>query len=443
MKRMRPRGLGLWGATALCLALSGWVLLRTPEPDLFGQQPESESTRSGRRVGSLWRRLTASESARHALDRLGVSTWHAAGQRGRGLKVAVLDSGFSGYREALSKALPEKVMVRSFRLDGNLEARESQHGILCGEIIHALAPEAELLFANWEPERSDQFLEAVRWARLEGARVISCSIIMPTWSDGEGKGPVHEQLARELGGDVLFFASAGNTAQRHWGGTFSPGKDGWHRWAFGHADNRIAPLGGEKMSLEVYGPAGCAYEVVVRDTATGRDLARAATAANGTSVRAVLHFQPVEGHACAVRVRAAAAGSKPGTFHVVALGAKLQYSVRRGSVPFPGDGAEVVAVGAADALGRCLSYSACGPCGGQGKPDLAAPVPFPSRWRSDQPFTGTSAAAPQGAALAALVWARNPAWTAKQVRSALQQAARRPALARLAGETGDGLLHLP
>src|SRR5262249_1612196 len=156
---------------------------------------------------------------------LGIDRWHAAGYRGRGVKVAILDSGFRGYRQQLGKALPACVTVHSFRRDGNLEARNSQHGILCGEVIHTLAPEAELLFANWEPRRPDRFLEAVRWARKQGARIISCSVIMPGWSDGEGGGEVHQALAHILGGgtgrrDVLCFASAGNTAQRTWSGKF-------------------------------------------------------------------------------------------------------------------------------------------------------------------------------------------------------------------------------
>src|SRR5688572_27441175 len=75
------------------------------------------------------------------LHRLGLAPWHTAGHRGKGLKVAILDSGFCGYRAQLGKALPEKVDARSFRNDGNLEAKDSQHVILCGEVVHALAPE--------------------------------------------------------------------------------------------------------------------------------------------------------------------------------------------------------------------------------------------------------------------------------------------------------------
>src|SRR5580765_1078385 len=68
--------------------------------------------------------------------RLGVDRWHAAGLRGQGVKVAVIDSGFRGYRSFLGSALPRNVLARGFRTDGDLEARDSQHGILCSEIIH-------------------------------------------------------------------------------------------------------------------------------------------------------------------------------------------------------------------------------------------------------------------------------------------------------------------
>ena len=88
------------------------------------------------------------------LDKLGVDDWHAAGIRGKGVKVAVLDNGFRGWREQLGKSLPADVKVKTFRHDGNFEGRDSQHGILVGEVVHAIAPEAELIFANWESDEA-------------------------------------------------------------------------------------------------------------------------------------------------------------------------------------------------------------------------------------------------------------------------------------------------
>src|SRR5262245_7778653 len=54
------------------------------------------------------------------LARILVDRWHQSGRRGKGVKVAILDSGFRGYRDHLGKSLPAKVTTGSFRLDQNL-----------------------------------------------------------------------------------------------------------------------------------------------------------------------------------------------------------------------------------------------------------------------------------------------------------------------------------
>jgi subtilisin family serine protease len=446
--RKFPRGLGLFGGAALGLGLTAAMLLPLPGRG----QPPTASQRGP--LAPVWSRLSATGhhlmemasgepvTARQALERVGAPTWHAAGHRGRGVKVAVLDSGFKGYRAALGTALPARVKARSFRADGNLEGRDSQHGILCAEVIHALAPEAELLLANWEPERPDHFLEAVRWARAEGAQIISCSMIMPTWSDGQGGGPAHAALAAALGARPagLFFASAGNTAQRHWGGTFHRAANGWHDWGRGRTDNAVRPNGDERISVELYAPGGAGFELVVYDATADREVGRRSSSDRAAVSSAQVRFDPDEGHRYLARARQL--DGKPTPFHLVVLGGKLQYANRQGSVPFPGDGPAVVAVGAVDRRGRRLTYSSCGP-DGRHKPDLVATVPFPSAWRPDRPFAGTSAAAPQAAALAALVWGRHPGWTADEVRQALQRAARRSPLSPHFWETGHGVIHLP
>jgi subtilisin family serine protease len=195
------------------------------------------------------------------------------------------------------------------------------------------------------------------------------------------------------------------------------------------------------VSVELYWQSG-AYEVSVQDATTDLLVGRAhasAAAAAGDTAHAVVAFQPQEGHAYSARVRQLEAGSGP--FHLVALGGGLHHSQSRGSIPFPGDGPEVIAVGAVDGQGRRWEYSSCGLQPDLVKPDLVAAVPFPSGWRP-RPFSGTSAAAPQAAGLAALVWSRHPGCTARQVRDTLRQAALPVADARL-WETGCGRIHLP
>ncbi len=316
-------------------------------------------------------------------------------------------------------------------------------------MIHALAPDAELLLANWEPEHADQFLAAVRWARQEGARIISCSVIMPTWSDYEGHGRIHEELTHLLGtgdrpGDALFFAAAGNTAQRHWSGDFHDGGDGYHVWkhvnGITQTHNAIKPWSCERVSVELCCPLRAGYEVIVSDATTQRQLGRMRSKETDGGGNAVVAFVPESGHDYRVRVRRLRVA--PGGFHLVVLGGGLRHATCQGSIPFPGDGPEVVAVGAADLSGRRLSYSSCGPKSRGMKPDFVAPVPFPSGWRA-RPFAGTSAAAPQGAALAALVWSRHADWNARLVRASLKDSARSCSNGSPVWATGNGVIHLP
>jgi subtilisin family serine protease len=395
-------------------------------------------------------RAEASESPQQTqrleiLAQLGVDRWHAAGFRGKGVKVAILDSGFRGYKEHLGKALPAKVIARSFRADGNLEAKDSQHGILCSEVLHALAPEAELIFANWDTDSPERFLEAARWARKQGARVISCSIIMPSWSDGDGGGHVNRTLAAIVGkgnaeGDVLCFASAGNTAQRHWCGSFHDAGSGLHEWKTGKTRNGVHPWGHERVSVELYWQAGDDdYEVKVIDE-RGEPVGHANAYRGSDRACSIVHFHPADWKKYQVQVKQKR--GKGGRFHLVVLGGGLEYHDARGSVACPADGAGVMAVGAVHADGARASYSSCGPNSPRPKPDFMAMVPFPSVWRG-KPFTGTSAAAPQAAALAALCWCRHPDWSAAQVREALQKSARDLGTPGHDHETGYGLICLP
>lgn len=374
------------------------------------------------------------------LERMNVPAWHQAGQRGKGVKVAVLDTGWQGYRDQLGRSLPQNVTAKAFRPDGQFEARPSQHGVLCAEVVHAVAPEAELLLANWESDRPATFLDAVRWARRQGARVISCSVIMPTWSDNEGNGSAHAELAKLLGDDALLFAAAGNTAERHWHGPFAGDDSGWHQWRPGVTDNRLVPWEMERVCVEMVWRGDARYRLEVLDGDTGKPAAVGVEGRDGGHAWSAARFVPDAGRTYLVRVRRL--DGPAGRFHLVALGASLDHVEARGSVAFPADGPEAIAVGAVGPDDRRLPYSACGLGTGLCKPDFVAAVPFPSAWR-DRPFTGTSAATPQAAALAALVWGKEPTWSAGRVREALTKAARRLTRDDHDPATGYGQVRLP
>jgi hypothetical protein len=285
----------------------------------------------------------------------------------------------------------------------------------------------------------------VRWAREQGARIISSSVVSPAWSDGEGGGEVHKALDTLLGAgsrpeDLLCFASAGNTIDRHWGGAFHDAGDSFHEWEAGKKDNYLTPWGSEIVAIHLYSRAGAGYELIVLEADDDQVIGKAQTDDHQTDrLAAVVRFQPEPGHTYRVRVRQT--HGPAGSFHLTSMFASVQYRSASASVCFPADGAHVIAMGAVDAEGHKQWYSACGPNSARPKPDLVATVPFPSSWR-ERPFGGTSAAAPQGAALAALLWSRHPDWTAGQVRKAMQASARDLESPGHDWETGFGLIRL-
>src|SRR5262245_36260404 len=298
------------------------------------------------------------ELARH-VERLGAGAWHDASHRGKGVKVCVLDTDFAGFRDELGVSLPRGVTVRSFRGDGELEQPRTGHGLRAAQVVHALAPEAELFLANWDTASPDHFLDAVRWARAKGAKVITCSVTCTAWGDGEGGGPIHRRLSAILGkgnssGDPLFACAAGNMALGHWSGTCKLNEERLHQWQPGAVDNLITPYGTEPIKVSLLHEAGSSYDVLVYDS-DGWPIARE-TSGLGELPGPGLTFTPEKGRKYRLRVRHV--GGKPGAFHCVVRHASLQTARASDSVCcFPADNPLAVTVGAIDWIGRRVDYS--------------------------------------------------------------------------------------
>jgi subtilisin family serine protease len=205
-------------------------------------------------------------------------------------------------------------------------------------------------------------------------------------------------------------------------------------------DNEIRPWGEQQISVELCCQVGAGYDLYVFDSSSETAMARCLARGPAQPGCAVLRFRPEVHHRYYVRLRSARQPS--GRFHLVTLYGNLEYTTATGSIPFPADGPEAIAVGAVGDDGQRPAYSSCGPNSAQPKPDLVAPVPFASLLRR-QPFSGTSAAAPQAAALAALWWSRYPTSTAVQVREALRASAHDLGPPGHDYETGYGMIALP
>lgn len=70
-------------------------------------------------------------------------TWHEQGFRGEGVKVGVIDAGFEGLAQRQADSdLPANVVMQDFCGGGFSTATE--HGTAVAEIVHEMAPEAQL-----------------------------------------------------------------------------------------------------------------------------------------------------------------------------------------------------------------------------------------------------------------------------------------------------------
>jgi subtilisin family serine protease len=110
--------------------------------------------------------------------------WAFGDGRGRGVTVAIVDSGVEGSHPALGGALRRSVRVE---LDGDEAAVVDDepvdvvgHGTACASIVHALAPDAELVSVRvLGPDnrgKGPAFAAGLEWAIEEGIGVINLSL---------------------------------------------------------------------------------------------------------------------------------------------------------------------------------------------------------------------------------------------------------------------------
>ncbi len=159
---------------------------------------------------------------------VGADRFHDMGYTGEGVVVGVLDVGFAGARNLVGIELPADTRMRSFTEYGLDGQPSSVHGTACAEIVHDIAPGAQLLLAN--ARTLTEMNAAIRWLRDEGAMIISHSV---GWFEGpgDGTGTISSLVGQAIDSDVLWVNAVGNEATAYYGGWFSD-EDGDGRHEF-------------------------------------------------------------------------------------------------------------------------------------------------------------------------------------------------------------------
>ena len=381
------------------------------------------------------------------------AAWHEKGFTGKGVKVAVIDGGFKGLADRQASGdLPANVVTQDFC--GGQLLGEEDHGTAVAEIVHEMAPDAELYLACVGTEVDLAAAEA--WAKSQGVTVINHSAGWEGPYRDDGGGPIGAVVADARASGILWVNSAGNEAMTHWSGSYTPNGNWemwspngdlgnsfiwpngmeicgflkWDEWPSGISDFDLGLfLSGSNSLLAIsqgdQGSGQPPFEAMCWQQTSGRDL---------------VVFWAIRGYRVATSPR----------LDLVSWSPPLQYSVAAGSIATPASSPATLAVGALCWQSRALEpYSSQGPTiDGRTKPDIVghdsvSGATYGGFSSCPSAFAGTSASSPEVAGAAALVKQAYPNLTADQLKAYLMQAARDLGDAGVDNVYGAGELQLP
>ena len=402
--------------------------------------------------------LQVGSSTTEGLGVLNGLAWHAAGHTGVGVKIGIIDLGFIGYSGLLGTDLPATVVVKNFT-DGESEtevASTTEHGTACAEVIHDIAPDAELYLAKAGTELD--LVEAAEWLMTQEVDIISTSIGLYNVSPGDGTGFVAEVVSQARAAGILWVTAAGNDRVSHWGGVYNNlDSDSFHEFANGEDVNcfTFTLFGGTDCAPIFFGTVNLLvrwsdWEQVDQDFdvhLVRRNGANWETVASSTNVQNGSPGQtPTEWISTATIFDVApygfrierVSGDKPVNFEVftpglISFGFGLRETLHARSLANLADSPGAVTVAALNVASPHSQefYSSEGPTNGPGgaatggfnKPDLAGFANVSTQSYGPGIFNGTSSATPHVAGAAALVLSANPSFTPAQLQSFLQERA--------------------
>lgn len=355
--------------------------------------------------------------------------WHDAGYTGTGVKVAILDGGFTGYAALLGTELPSSVTTQSYYAGSDIEGY-SVHGTACAEIVYDIAPDADFYLVNFGTDVEMGY--AVDWLIAQGVDVISYSMGWPIGGPGDGTGTICEMVSDAHAAGIFWSSSAGNSARTHWQGDFDdPNANGWHEFAPGVDEtNTIGVLPWSTIISvalkwdDTWGASSNDYDLYLLDNALNVVAYSTYTQDGDDDPTEFLSYTATPGtyHIAIYKYLASSAVN----FHLYSYYHNLEsaYQVASRSLLVPADSANATAVGAVfwnSSPPTLEAFSSQGPTeDNRTKPDLVAPDGVSTATYGASAFGGTSASAPHVAGAAVLVKEYFSFYTPTQIQSFLE-----------------------
>lgn len=400
-----------------------------------------------------------------ALGALNADVWHDAGIYGAGVKVAVFDIAWFG-AEADPAVLGDIQTNDCYAhpscappidtLHARFAFEEGEHGFACAEIVHEIAPEAELHLVRVNGFTA--FENAADWAIAEGVDVISMSLSFFNSSFYDGTGPFGPVVKRLRANGVQLVTSAGNSARQHWMGPYLDADQ----------DGRLDFDGSNSLQVELN--AGGRRTIYVNwdehERCGGSDLDVLVFSPDGYIVGRGVSTQSAEADQCEPVERISVQADVDGVYTLEVYGRRLVSAglevdvitqsgallspMPAGSIVDPGVHPGAFTVGAVRGVGYLdnpvESFSSQGPVrSGALKPDIAGPDGLDAEVFGAVGFFGTSASTPAVAGALALVLSRELELSAPEGADRLRAWAwrRSTVLSGHDPEVGAGLARLP
>ncbi len=319
----------------------------------------------------------------------------------------------------------------------------SVHGAAVSEIIHDIAPDAELFFADYQTVAEKQ--EAVDWLMSQNVDIITSST-STTFGRRDGKSFVSQMVDQVFSQGVLWVNSAGNTGYTHYRGVFTDQDgDGYHEFDRGDEFLGFSPSGPASLSLvwDDWDRATQDFDMYILDE-DGNEVASSTDTQSGAGSDAgefiYYEFSDEGPYYMAIF---ASKYDREVTFDFFLRDGQIEYYNPEFSLNTPADAEGSLTVGAVYWETSSLEdYSSRGPTDdGRVKPDIVAPSGVSSAAYGET-WDGTSASCPHVTGAAALVLQAFPESTPQQVRDFLLSRAVDIELNGPDPDTGFGALYL-
>jgi hypothetical protein len=154
------------------------------------------------------------------------------------------------------------VIVKNF-VDGENDTQVNGggvHGTACAEIIHDVAPGAQIFLAK--VSTNIDLAEAVAWLKNTiHVNIISTSLGWYNVTPGDGTGEFADLVSQARAAGILWATAAGNDREAHWGGLYADSDaDTMHNFNGTQEVNYFGPGDGSAYLT----PAGFAFRVFLR-----------------------------------------------------------------------------------------------------------------------------------------------------------------------------------